>query len=98
MHSPIAVADFQPDQIKPDDLDGLLIGDAIKNRVISDPAVQAAGCHVIEYDFEGAQFSRRYNRSLWPVQLNVGDLSSKFVRGGGDPDTPVPEEVVDPVS
>ena len=94
MRLPIAAAEFQLARIQPDDLVGLPIGEAIRRFVIRDPAVLAAGRNVIEYDFESAQFSRAYNRCLWPVQLNAGDLSSKFVRGGGDPDRLVPERVV----
>jgi hypothetical protein len=69
--------------------DGLLIGEAIKQVVIGDQEVQATGRGLINYDFDRAEFRRRYNRSLWPVQLDAHSLALKFVRGN-DLDRVVP--------
>jgi hypothetical protein len=87
-------ADQSAREFEPSALSGLLIGDAIKKFVIGDAEVQAAGRGVIEYDFETVEFRRAYNRSLWPTNLDDRTLASKFVRGGGDLDARVPQEVV----
>jgi hypothetical protein len=90
---PLSIDDGDSTQIKPDDLVGLLLGEAIKKYVILDLNVKAASSGAIEYDFERTEFNRVYNRSLWPIHLPADDLASKFVRGGGDLDASIPEEV-----
>jgi hypothetical protein len=77
MHSPIAVADLQTDQIAPGALDGLLIGDAIRQFAFSDPAVQAIASMARYSKKQILAFESLSGRGffLWPLHSSADDLA-----------------------